>query len=670
MAVHSKTTVSPNSCSSFLSINEPLQAKTLLSYNPEFTPRGTNKRRRQSLLPVCPSIECNLENATTDHSPTSITIKDLNSELINRIEEELNPPQSVHSARGFHRRTMSDPGLLLRNLYSQAVSSSSLASTPSSPFESSSLVRPPSMASQGFPPVSSSASQNRKRRRPELLLTQKLALLEDHEKGMPNNLLGLKYYGNRRHTSGVVHIIANQELVKAAAQKLTLSGQKERHRILPSIKPTDPIFERMLLIWIQVVRGTTCPLPLNLSLVREQAMLMRDRLILKIKQSNDLEKLKLIQTFIDHKCSPTWCRRFMHDNHLVKKKLFGEAGAIDIENVDPIKERFKKITSKYDLENIYNIDECALYYKRLPDITLTSDPNSRGLKVSKDRITLVLACNATGSHKLTPFVIGSSRQPEILEEDHNHHLMKYYRSTHNGWMQTTLFRDWLTDLNNEMVLKNKHILLLLDNAPVHTSATDFYNWSNIQLAYFPPNMTCLLQPLDAGIIRTVKALYKKYAVKILLDEFDLMKGSRKINLADAITLILKCWDEVSIETIQHCWHHTGILMNKEQEIQSQDSHPENVIDHSLLCLKQSEVAIADLLSSMKLSQSQSVTDDTIINQSPITETLVQEFIQCEITEETDHVIEETMNLYNLRSTNKSRTKSNVQEKGMNSHFIF
>lgn len=55
--------------------------------------------------------------------------------------------------------------------------------------------------------------------------------------------------------------------------------------------------------------------------------------------------------------------------------------------------------------------------------------------------------------------------------------------------------------DKEMKANKEEVLLLIDNCMHHSdlSKRDF-----IQLEYFPPNFTFILQPLDQGIIRALK----------------------------------------------------------------------------------------------------------------------------------------------------------------------
>jgi len=54
-----------------------------------------------------------------------------------------------------------------------------------------------------------------------------------------------------------------------------------------------------------------------------------------------------------------------------------------------------------------------------------------------------------------------------------------------------------------MAKKNKNILLLFDNAPVHILDQSTV-LTNITLHHLPPNTTAFLQPADAGIINSFK----------------------------------------------------------------------------------------------------------------------------------------------------------------------
>ena len=84
-------------------------------------------------------------------------------------------------------------------------------------------------------------------------------------------------------------------------------------------------------------------------------------------------------------------------------------------------------------------------------------------------------------------------------------------------MDKALFGKYIKTWNNELILQNRKVVCFLDNVCSHNIAQP----SNIQLVYFPPNTTYLIQPLDKGIIHSFKANYRKLLmVKVLNDYYE------------------------------------------------------------------------------------------------------------------------------------------------------
>lgn len=102
----------------------------------------------------------------------------------------------------------------------------------------------------------------------------------------------------------------------------------------------------------------------------------------------------------------------------------------------------------------------------------------------------------------------------------------------------------------------RNIVMLLDNFSGHFIE---YEPRNIRLEYFEPNLTSFVQPCDAGIIRCVKAHYRRaYCLRAIeLDEAN-EHDIYKIDLLEAMLMVKDAWHAVTAETIKHCWNHTGI----------------------------------------------------------------------------------------------------------------
>lgn len=163
---------------------------------------------------------------------------------------------------------------------------------------------------------------------------------------------------------------------------------------------------------------------------------------------------------------------------------------------------------RYTPQDIYNMDETALYYQLLPGRTYAR-PGERvhGIKQSKARVSLAFWSNMDGSDKRKPILIGISKIPKVLRQrslDNKlkaklRHLPIRWMSSARGWMTKALMEELVEDFNNEMVRKNRKVVLIMDNASSHAFARE--SFSNVEIAYTPPNTTATLQPMDQGIIR-------------------------------------------------------------------------------------------------------------------------------------------------------------------------
>jgi hypothetical protein len=115
---------------------------------------------------------------------------------------------------------------------------------------------------------------------------------------------------------------------------------------------------------------------------------------------------------------------------------------------------------------------------------------------------------------------------------------------------------FLRQFDLRMIAENRNVALLVDNFSAHY--VDFTP-RNVELIFFEPNLTSFVQPMDAGVIRCLKAHYRR---ELCLRALDLDEAGEadiyKLDLLEAIMILQRAWDSVSQETIKHCWDHTKI----------------------------------------------------------------------------------------------------------------
>jgi DDE superfamily endonuclease len=187
---------------------------------------------------------------------------------------------------------------------------------------------------------------------------------------------------------------------------------------------------------------------------------------------------------------------------------------------------------------------------------------------------VLLCSNSTGSHKLRPLVIGTSKKPRCFNGINISQLPVIYKNNKKAWMRSDIWEQWLRYINDSFRIQGRKVLLLVDNAASHmipgtnniqdddadeqSSENDSIGeieefqeepqrprgrsrgrprgrplersrgrrlretpgLSNITIHFLPPNMTAHIQPMDAGIIHSFKSKYKKLYCRYLINQFE------------------------------------------------------------------------------------------------------------------------------------------------------
>ena len=319
---------------------------------------------------------------------------------------------------------------------------------------------------------------------------------------------------------------------------------------------------------------------------RSQNIIITDN-ILRTKGQAIGEELE-IENF---KYSQGWLNRFKK-RHLIKQyTLSGEAANVDRTSVENEIKKIKEKIKSYELSSVYNCDETALFYRMIPDKSLSTKSESHhGVKRAKDRITILLCCNSTGTDKRKLFIIGKAKKPRSFK-NFNASLYCTYTSNSKAWMTGSIFLEYSRDLNVHCAAENKKILLLLDNATSHRCP----DLSHVELLFLPPNMTSSLQPLDSGIIKNFKSFYRQSQLNRYVEMAD-DNLTPDISLKEAIIFSKIAWDSVSETTIRNCWRHTGLLSLTEGEDSEGDAGPQPVLRENVFDRMKSIFNITDILS--------------------------------------------------------------------------
>lgn len=252
-------------------------------------------------------------------------------------------------------------------------------------------------------------------------------------------------------------------------------------------------------------------------------------------------------------CSMGWINRFKQRHCINAGKIVGEARSVDTAVTNEwLKTKWPQIKSGYADCDIFNADETALFYKLTPDKTLKfRSEKCTGGKLSKDRVTVLVCANADGSEKKRLLIIGKSKKPRCFKDITA--LPVTYLANKNAWMTSEIFIGELTAWDKELMKKNRKILLVVDNCASHPK---IQNLKNIKLEFLPPNTTSVLQPMDQGIINSLKFHFRKILVLHFIDGIE-KKQETSVSLLDAVRFVDRAWKNVTQATIENCFKHAG-----------------------------------------------------------------------------------------------------------------
>ncbi|XP_057334362.1 tigger transposable element-derived protein 4-like [Microplitis mediator] len=187
----------------------------------------------------------------------------------------------------------------------------------------------------------------------------------------------------------------------------------------------------------------------------------------------------------------------------------------------------------------------------------------------KERLTILLATNMTGSEKLKPLVIGKSKKPRCFSGCKS--LPLDYEANTKAWMTSEIFNEWLLKIDKKMIKDKRNILLFIDNCTAHNVIPPL---KAIKVKFLPPNTTSKLQPLDQGIIKNFKSYYRKEVVRKLIGDMEQHSNS-PITVLQAMRMADKAWRSVSARTISNCFNSCGFSMPLNT------STPEDVLEEVL-----------------------------------------------------------------------------------------
>lgn len=339
--------------------------------------------------------------------------------------------------------------------------------------------------------------------------------------------------------------ISQASLSRLLKNRSTIEGQQKSDRKRRRFGK-DPVVETAVIRWITNAKEKNAPL--SGPLVKEKA----EEFALKLGKE-------------DFKATDGWFSRLKKREGLQQKILHGDGQSGDFTSTQKwLQTEWPKIREVYSDEDIWNANESGIFYRALPDSTLTFNRDfKKGSKRTKERFTALFCCSMSGEKKRI-LVIGRFKKPRCFK---GISLPVDYKANNSGLMTSDLFTEWLTEWNTKFRRQNKSILLLCDKCSAHQKDL---NLRNIKIAFLPSNTTSIIQPCDQGVIQVVKANYRREMCKIILRQIDTSDSSaheiaKKFNLLDSVVLMNNAWENIDPITIRNCWCKSGLIVGPHEK---------------------------------------------------------------------------------------------------------
>ena len=132
--------------------------------------------------------------------------------------------------------------------------------------------------------------------------------------------------------------------------------------------------------------------------------------------------------------------------------------------------------------------------------------------------------------KLPLIVVGKYEKPWVFK---NARVPVEYHAQKSAWMTASIYEQILVKFDRSMGYKNRQVKLFVDNCSAHPKI----QLKKIRLVIFPPNVTSRCQPMDMGVIHSLKTNYTNGLQRRKIQLLNAGLDAHPINLLDAIFLL-------------------------------------------------------------------------------------------------------------------------------------
>lgn len=384
-------------------------------------------------------------------------------------------------------------------------------------------------------------------------IAEKLEMIERMERGEKSTEIAQDFGINE---ASVRRIYRQKAHIHAHAHTLrTQQGSVDKKRRYSGIE--DSHFEKVLFNWVVQQRDLGAPV---------------SGLLIKKKAIELHAALGRSKSF---KASNGWLHGFNKRHGISEFRIQGEKLPSNVVASEDFVSMFRELIEigGYCIDNVYNADEAALFWRCLPRKTFascnakTSTPGYKNTQNS--RISLMVCANSSATHRIPLLAIGkaAAKQPRCFKDVKTLPL-PYVHQSSNACMDKDVFKHWFKNLfvpavDEKNGGRKENIILILDNARSHPRAEELKEIApNVEVIYLPADSTAsMIRPMDQGIIESLKRDYRKlFCQEIILHTRNsheppcIQQFTKQWNLLKCFALLADAWENVANETMISAWN--------------------------------------------------------------------------------------------------------------------
>uniref|UniRef100_H3A5W7 HTH CENPB-type domain-containing protein n=1 Tax=Latimeria chalumnae TaxID=7897 RepID=H3A5W7_LATCH len=290
--------------------------------------------------------------------------------------------------------------------------------------------------------------------------------------------------------------------------------------------------DEALLHWFLAARVANCPVPGSVLMRRAQTIAM-EMGVRDFKPSNGWLW--------------RWKERYRFFFRQIQTVIIKSESEEAEEEEDEEEEEAPNCLQDYSPSNIFNAGEAALLFRAVPGRT--------GKDWPRERVSVVLCCNVSGTEKRRLLVLG---REELLRSGEVSPVQ--FRISEAGTLTPQVFAEWLAEWDRQLAKEGRRVALILR---FRSPQPPRLRLPNISLYLLPDTKSCFSDPLDQGVTPTFRALYRRHFLNRVCRATGSggLHAAAQVSLTEAVRMMEEAWREVGESAIAGSFRRAGFQSN-------------------------------------------------------------------------------------------------------------